>query len=110
MVPLENTTPHGGQMPRPEDRVELIRHTLETTLEAEHIDIIDDSALHAGHLGAEGGGGHFRVLVVSPRFDGLTRVAAQRLVYEALGELMATDIHALEMRTLTPDQWADLHD
>ena len=60
----------------------------------------------AGHLGAQGGGGHYRVVVVSARFEGLSRVAAQRLVYQALGELMTTDIHALEMRTLTPEQWS----
>ncbi len=93
-------------MPRGEDRAEIIHSRLESGLDAIHIEIEDDSALHAGHLGAQGGGGHYRVLVVSPRFEGLSRVAAQRLVYQALGELMATDIHALEMRTLTPDQWS----
>jgi len=95
-------------MPRPEDRPANIRTILETTLDAEHVQIVDDSALHAGHLGAQGGGGHYRVLVVSPRFEGLSRVAAQRLVYQALGDLMTTDIHALEMRTLTPEQWQQL--
>lgn len=93
-------------MPRREDRAEIIRASLEEVLGAEHIHIVDDSALHAGHLGAQGGGGHYRVVVVSARFEGLSRVAAQRLVYQALGELMTTDIHALEMRTLTPDQWS----
>lgn len=93
-------------MPRIKDRAGIIRSTLENALEAEHVQIEDDSALHAGHLGAQGGGGHYRVIVVSARFEGLSRVAAQRLVYQALGELMTTDIHALEMRTLTPDQWA----
>jgi len=93
-------------MPRGEDRTDIIHTRLESGLDAIHIEIEDDSALHAGHLGAQGGGGHYRVLVVSPRFEGLSRVAAQRLVYQALGELMATDIHALEMRTLTPDQWS----
>lgn len=88
------------------NRAEIIRSTLESALDAEHIRIEDDSALHAGHLGAQGGGGHYRVLVVSPYFEGLSRVAAQRLVYHALGELMASEIHALEMRTLTPAQWA----
>jgi len=92
-------------MPPRTDRADIIRATLEDHLDAEHVEIVDDSARHAGHLGAEGGGGHFRVLVVSPRFEGLSRVAAQRLVYDALGELMTTDIHALEMRTLTPAQW-----
>ena len=93
-------------MPRAEERAQIIKTALEDHLEAEHIEIVDDSAAHAGHLGAQGGGGHYRVLVVSRRFEGLSRVAAQRLVYQALGELMTTDIHALEMRTLTPEQWA----
>jgi BolA family transcriptional regulator, general stress-responsive regulator len=92
-------------MPPREDRAKDIRTRLESGLDATHVQIEDDSALHAGHLGAQGGGGHFRVLVVSPRFEGLSRVAAQRLVYQALGELMTSDIHALEMRTFTPEQW-----
>ena len=93
-------------MPLVEDRAEAIRTRLERRLDADHVQVEDDSALHAGHLGAQGGGGHYRVTVVSARFEGLSRVAAQRLVYQALGELMTTDIHALEMRTLTPEQWA----
>ena len=93
-------------MPRREDRAEILRATPEDALGAEHIQSVDASVLHAGHLGAQGGGGHYRVVVVSARFEGLSRVAAQRLVYQALGELMTTDIHALEMRTLTPEQWA----
>jgi len=88
-----------------EDRPRLIEERLRRELDAIHVDVIDDSAAHAGHLGAEGGGGHFRVLVVSPRFSAISRVAAQRLVYGALGELMTSDIHAVEMRTLTPEQW-----
>jgi BolA protein len=88
-----------------EDRPRLIDERLRRELDAIHVDVIDDSAAHAGHLGAQGGGGHYRVLVVSPRFEGISRVAAQRLVYGALGELMTTDIHAVEMRTLTPAQW-----
>lgn len=92
-------------MARIESRAEIIRSSLERELDAEHVEVVDDSARHVGHPGAEGGAGHFRVLVVSERFRGLSRVAAQRLVYEALAPLMAADIHALEMRTLTPDQW-----
>ena len=92
-------------MPHPNQRADIIRQTLETALESIHVRVEDDSALHAGHLGAQGGGGHYRVLIVSPQFEGLSRVASQRLVYQALGELMNTDIHALEMRTFTPEQW-----
>lgn len=93
-------------MARPDERSDTIKRRLIAELEAEHVEVIDDSARHAGHLGSQGGGGHFRVTVVSSRFEGLGRVAAQRLVYAALGELMTTDIHALEMRTRTPQQWA----
>jgi BolA protein len=89
-------------------RAQLIEQRLRDGLDASHVEIVDDSAAHADHLGAQGGGGHFRVLVVSPRFAGISRVAAQRLVYDALGELMRTEIHALEMRTLTPEQWTDI--
>ena len=86
-------------------RAQTIEQLLRETLDAVHVEVVDDSARHAGHLGAEGGGGHFRVLVVSPQFVGLSRVEAHRLVYRALVGLMASDIHALEMRTLTPEDW-----
>jgi BolA protein len=61
------------------------------------LEIRDDSALHAGHAGAAGGGGHFHVRIVSPRFAGLPRVARHRLVYAALGSLMRDRIHALSL-------------
>ena len=83
-----------------------IARRLRTELAAEHVEVVDDSARHAGHAGARGGG-HYRVVVVSARFTGLDRVAAQRLVYGAVGDLMGHAIHALEIRTLTPDEWAD---
>jgi BolA protein len=89
----------------PSRRAQIIETTLREQLDATHVEVADDSAAHAGHLGAEGGGGHFRVLGGSPRFEGLSPVAAQRLVYSALGDFMATDVHALEMKTLTPDAW-----
>ena len=95
-------------MADPSRRSQIIESTLREQLDATHVEVLDDSAAHAGHLGAEGGGGHFRVLVVSPRFEGLSPVAAQRLVYSALGDFMTTDVHALEMRTLTPDAWQRL--
>jgi BolA protein len=95
-------------MARRDERPRLIEEALRRELEASHVEVVDESAAHAGHLGAQGGGGHFQVLVVSPRFEGISRVAAQRLVYGALGGLMATDIHAVEMRTLTPGQWDQL--
>ena len=87
------------------ERVRLIDERLRQHLEAIHVEVIDDSVLHADHLGAQGGGGHFRVLVVSPRFEGASRVAAQRMVYAALGDLLEHDIHAVQMQTLTPEAW-----
>jgi len=81
-----------------------IRAALERELEASRVEVVDHSARHAGHTGTAGGG-NFEVVVVSERFAGLSRLAAQRLVFEALGELMRTSIHALSMTTLTSEQW-----
>jgi BolA protein len=67
--------------------------------------VVAETHLPAAPAGAASGGGHFRATIVSARFDGLSRLAAQRLVYAALGELMQREIHALAMTTLTPAQW-----
>ena len=95
-----------GVAVKPSMRVQAIENALRDNLDARHVEIIDQSVFHQGHAGAEGGGGHFQVLVVSERFRGLAPVAAQRLVYEALGDLMVNEIHALSMRTLTPETWS----
>lgn len=87
-------------------RARAIEDALKQKLAAEHVEVIDDSVLHEGHPGARDGGGHFRIVVVSEEFRGLSRVAAQRLVYGALAELMAGEIHALQMRTFTPERWS----
>ena len=87
-------------------RDQAIKDALKHKLAAQHVDVVDQSAHHANHPGARDGGGHYQVLVVAERFQGLSRVAAQRLVYEALSELMESDIHALQMRTLTPERWS----
>ena len=81
-----------------------IEARLREALGAVHVEVEDESRLHAGH-GASGG--HYRAIVVSERFAGLSRVAAQRLVYAALGEWMEGPIHAFAVRTLTPEQWRD---
>ncbi len=90
-------------------RARAIEDALVNGLEADHVEVADNSAGHANHVGAEGGGGHFAVVVVSPAFRGLSRIAAQKLVYETLAELMTHDIHALSMRTFTPEQWTADH-
>jgi BolA protein len=61
------------------------------------LEVIDDSALHAGHAGAQGGAGHFRVRIVSERFRGLALLARHRLVYDTLASLMPEEIHALSI-------------
>lgn len=68
------------------------------------VELIDDSAKHAGHAGAQGGGGHYRLLIVTESFRGKSTLARHRLVYDALGDLMRGRIHALSISSLTPDE------
>ena len=69
------------------------------------LEITDNSAKHAGHSGAHPEGeSHFALVVVSEAFEGLNRVARQRLVYAAIAQEMADHIHALELKTQTPGE------
>jgi len=86
------------------DRVARIRATLQASLQPEHLNIIDDSAAHAGHAGARGGKGHFRVEIVAARFAGLPALRRHKLVYGALEALMASDIHALSIDARAPGE------
>lgn len=81
-------------------RVRDIRERL-AALDPLEVEVTDESHLHAGHEGARDGRGHFRVRIVSERFAELPRLARHRLVYEAVGDLMQTDIHALAVTALT---------
>ncbi len=83
--------------------IEAMRASL-AALEPVVVEIIDDSAKHAGHAGARGGGGHFRLRIVSPRFAGCRTMERHRLVYDALGPLMKREIHALSIAATTPDE------
>jgi BolA protein len=85
-------------------RVERIRALVQDRLAPVQLEVLDESAAHAGHAGAAGGAGHFRVRVVSEAFRGLPRVQRHRLVYEALGSLLRNDIHALALVTLAPGE------
>lgn len=73
-------------------------------LDPEAVEVVDDSASHAGHVGARSGGGHFEVTVVSPRFIGKSRLERHRMVYALLDPLMQRQIHALALRTFAPDE------
>ncbi|MCH2184997.1 BolA family transcriptional regulator [Myxococcota bacterium] len=88
------------------NRPDRIESKLREHLGATHVEVIDESHLHAGHVGAQSGGGHFRVTVVSDRFEGLSTLQSQRLVFQALAEEMQTEIHALSMSTFTVNEWS----
>lgn len=80
-------------------------HALLTTLDPTHLDVIDDSAKHAGHAGARAGGQtHYTVTIVSPRFEGLNRVARHRLVNAALEPEFGTGLHALSLVLRAPSE------
>ncbi|KQU47420.1 BolA family transcriptional regulator [Sphingomonas sp. Leaf339] len=82
-----------------------IAHRLQTALAPSHLAVSNDSAQHRGHMGDDGTGEtHFSVDVVSNAFAGLNRVARQRLVNNALADLLSTRIHALAMRTRAPGE------
>ena len=83
---------------------ERIESTLRQALSATEVQVIDESALHAGHAGAASGGGHYRVTVVSPLFTGKNSVQRHRLVYAALADDMQQAIHALALTTLAPHE------
>ncbi len=84
-------------------RVEQIRERLLAALAPSEIEVIDESHKHVGHAGARDGRGHFAVRLRSSAFEGQGPLARHRAVYEALGELMQTDIHALSIKALAPD-------
>ncbi len=73
------------------------------TLAPEHMEIIDESALHAGHAGAKSGG-HYHLTIIAAVFTGQNMVARHRTIYQALGDLMSTRIHALSITALPPGE------
>ena len=83
-------------------RIDRMTVLLQAALAPLECRIEDDSALHAGHAGAASGGGHYRLRLVSSRFEGQSRISRHRLVYDALQEMMQQEIHALVITALTP--------
>ena len=82
-----------------EQRITTMESLLQQHLAPTELEIIDESHLHAGHAGAKTGKGHFRVTIGSARFQDLRPLQKHRLIYDALGDLMQTDIHALSIHT-----------
>ena len=85
---------------------DIIKSKLSDAFEPAHLEIKNESHLHAGHAGSPGtGNSHFRVIIVSSVFNGMSRVARQREVNKALADELAGPVHALAMQTLAPDEW-----
>ena len=100
-------SPPGPGAVGPSGRVAAIDAALRSALAPELLEIEDESYRHRGHAGAADGRGHFRVRVVSHAFEGKARIQRHRLLYEALGDQMQTDIHALAIEALTPRELAE---
>jgi BolA protein len=88
----------------PEQRLAEIRQRLEAAFTPEALEVDDESHQHIGHEGAKDGRGHFRVMIVAEAFDGLSAIARHRAVYNAMGELMQTDIHALSIEAVASSE------
>ena len=86
------------------DRPERIRALLTAALAPTVLELTDESALHAGHAGAASGGGHYRLRIVSPRFEGQRLVMRHRLVYDSVHDMMHTEIHALAITAMAPSE------
>lgn len=91
-----------------QDRVDRISAYLRAEFAPQELDITDESHLHAGHVGAKDGKGHFRVRIVSERFSDTRPLERHRMVFEALGEMMETDIHALSVAASATDRVTNL--
>lgn len=83
------------------ERVKAIENCLAAGFSPSHLQVKDQSHLHAGHAGARDGMGHFEVTIVADAFEGKSRIERHRMIYAALGSLMQTDIHALKINAYT---------
>lgn len=83
------------------DRMNLVKSRL-AALAPVQLEIIDESHLHVGHEGSKGGASHFRVIIASPQFNGLSPVARHRLVYDCVRDLIPYPVHALAIVANVP--------
>ncbi len=86
------------------ERPAEIERRLQAAFDPESLLVEDESHLHAGHAGAKDGRGHFRVSIVSAAFARMNPIARHRAVYDVMGELMKTDIHALSIDALASSE------
>lgn len=85
-------------------RIELIKERLNNAFTIQDIDVIDESHKHAGHAGAQSGKGHFNLYIVSDDFNGKNLLERHRMIYEALGDAMQNEIHALSIKAYTSQE------
>ncbi|MFI3191111.1 cell division protein BolA [Crenothrix sp. D3] len=83
---------------------DTIRRLLTEAIKPETLEILDNSAAHAGHAGARSGGGHYNVTIIADVFEGKSLVQRHQLIYQALGDLMKQQIHALGINALSPSE------
>ena len=83
---------------------DLIKQKLSLAIKPELLEVLDNSAAHAGHAGAQSGGGHYHLTIVAEAFEGKSLVQRHQLIYQALGDMMKTEIHALGINALTPSE------
>jgi BolA protein len=84
------------------DRIAQIEEKLRTAFSPSHLEIIDESHLHAGHAGARDGKGHFKVAIIADDFSGKSMIKRHRMIYGALDSLLESDIHALTIEAQAP--------
>lgn len=84
--------------------VETIKNKLDEAFNPIKIEVLDNSQAHAGHAGAQSGGGHFHVNIIADAFEGKSMVQRHQLIYKALGDLMKKEIHALGINAYAPSE------
>ena len=87
-----------------QDRMKWFQEDLSKAFAIQNLVIEDESHLHAGHSGAASGGGHFRVSIIAPEFQGMSLVARHRAIYGALNRHIPKEIHALTIVAKTPEE------
>jgi BolA family transcriptional regulator, general stress-responsive regulator len=90
-----------------QDRIALFKADLRSAFQLTQLQIDDESHLHAGHAGAASGGGHFKLTIVAPEFEGMSKVARHRAIYAALSGHFPAAIHALTILAFTPSESTD---
>ena len=92
-----------------DERLAKVRERLTQALQPTSLELIDESARHAGHAGAASGGGHYIVHIVSAAFQDKSPIQRHRLVYDAVGDMLHTEIHALSIQAETPQEHSEIN-